>query len=310
VDHERNDPLGEDQTGASAAAGTSGGAEAADTSNDKPASVEHSTPATTGAGKPDRDERPRAGSVTIMAPARRDDWFRHWDDEIEVEAPEEASQSAAGRLGLRKLAAVAAAVILAAIAGAFGGALATAGLSHRGDAGTAAAVSETKALDGQMAQIQTELAALKASVEHATKLSAAQIGKTTDRVEKLEKAQAEPAAKIAKLTETVDRLRTAQAQPAAPAPAPTTVASAAPADVTGSIAPKPEAAKPQPGRLPTVAGWVLRDVYDGGAVIEGRGVTYEVYTGDPVPGLGRVDAIRRQEGRWVVVTSRGLIVAR
>jgi hypothetical protein len=29
-----------------------------------------------------------------------------------------------------------------------------------------------------------------------------------------------------------------------------------------------------------------------------------------VPGLGRIDAIRRQDGRWVVVTSKGLIVAR
>ena len=27
-----------------------------------------------------------------------------------------------------------------------------------------------------------------------------------------------------------------------------------------------------------------------------------------VPGLGRVDAIRKQDGRWVVVTSKGLIV--
>jgi len=55
---------------------------------------------------------------------------------------------------------------------------------------------------------------------------------------------------------------------------------------------------------------VLRDVYDGGAVVEGRSGTYEVYAGDPIPGVGRVDAIRRQDGRWVVVTSRGLIVAR
>jgi hypothetical protein len=37
---------------------------------------------------------------------------------------------------------------------------------------------------------------------------------------------------------------------------------------------------------------------------------YEVYPGDPVPGLGKVDAIRKQDGRWVVVTSKGLIVAR
>ena len=63
-------------------------------------------------------------------------------------------------------------------------------------------------------------------------------------------------------------------------------------------------------RLPTVEGWVLRDVAYGGALIEGRRGVYEVYAGDPVPGLGRVDAIRRQDGRWVVVTSRGLIVAR
>jgi hypothetical protein len=29
-----------------------------------------------------------------------------------------------------------------------------------------------------------------------------------------------------------------------------------------------------------------------------------------VPGLGRVDAIRRQDGHWVVVTTKGLIVSR
>ena len=63
-------------------------------------------------------------------------------------------------------------------------------------------------------------------------------------------------------------------------------------------------------RLPTVEGWVLRDVADGAALIEGRRGMFEVYAGDPVPGLGRVDAIRRQDGRWVVVTSKGLIVAR
>jgi hypothetical protein len=55
---------------------------------------------------------------------------------------------------------------------------------------------------------------------------------------------------------------------------------------------------------------VLRDVANGGALIEGRQGIFEVYAGDPVPGLGRVDAIRRQDGRWVVVTGKGLIVAR
>jgi hypothetical protein len=62
--------------------------------------------------------------------------------------------------------------------------------------------------------------------------------------------------------------------------------------------------------LPTVEGWVLRGVANGVALIESRRGIYEVYAGDPVPGAGRVDAIRRQDGRWVVVTSKGLIVGR
>jgi hypothetical protein len=83
---------------------------------------------------------------------------------------------------------------------------------------------------------------------------------------------------------------------------PATVAVAEPVPLP---APKPEIA-----RLPTVEGWVIRDVGRGGALIEGRQGIFEVYAGDPVPGLGRVDAIRRQDGKWVVVTSKGLIVAR
>jgi hypothetical protein len=116
-------------------------------------------------------------------------------------------------------------------------------------------------------------------------------------------------AKLAKLSEAVDKLRTTPAQA-------TTTAAATPAaarEVTGSVTPTAAAAtapKPEVGRLPVVDGWALRDVGNGGALIEGRGGIYEVYAGDPVPGLGRVDAIRKQDGRWVVVTSRGLIVSR
>jgi hypothetical protein len=79
-----------------------------------------------------------------------------------------------------------------------------------------------------------------------------------------------------------------------------------------STAPKidPKDVKTEVGRLPTLDDWVLRDVAYGGALIGGRRGVYEVYAGDFIPGLGRVDAIRRQDGHWVVVTSRGLIVAR
>ena len=49
-------------------------------------------------------------------------------------------------------------------------------------------------------------------------------------------------------------------------------------------------------------GWVLRRVYDGAALIEGRDGIIEVEPGVVAPGLGRIEGIKRQDGRWVVVT--------
>ncbi len=59
-----------------------------------------------------------------------------------------------------------------------------------------------------------------------------------------------------------------------------------------------------------VAGWVIREVFDGRAVIEHERLGfYEVVPGANLPGVGRVETIRRQDGRWVVVTPKGLIVS-
>jgi len=89
--------------------------------------------------------------------------------------------------------------------------------------------------------------------------------------------------------------------PAAPAPA---VPAPAP-DVTGSTSAGAhgKAAKPGVGE-----GWVLRKAYRGAALVEGRYGIIEVEPGDTLPGVGRVEEIKRQDGRWVVVTGKGLIV--
>lgn len=255
-------------------------------------------------------EEPRfPGKLMIMAPGDRT-----WDHEASASKP--GAEQAAKPAGTRRFGAMAAVIALATVAGAIGGALATAGLGHLAapaaasvrdvaakDAANAAA---KEAADASLARIESEIAALKASVEQTAKAGQAQFSKASDRIEKVEKAQAEPIAKLNKLSETVDKLRAPQ----------TTVAAATPArEVTGSVPPAtaaaaPAAPRPEVGRMPVVDGWALRDVGNGGALIEGRGGIYEVYAGDPVPGLGRVDAIRKQDGRWVVVTSKGLIVSR
>jgi hypothetical protein len=57
-----------------------------------------------------------------------------------------------------------------------------------------------------------------------------------------------------------------------------------------------------------IGGYVLRDVYRGVALIESRdGVIEEVARGDLLPGAGRVTAIARRGGDWVVVTTQGVI---
>jgi hypothetical protein len=264
-----------------------------------------SAKAESGNAEPRKADAPRApGRIMIMSSGDR-----AWANNDANSEPEvEPSQ---GMFGKRRIAALAAVVALAALAGALGGALATAGLPHL--AGDDAASSGNHALEASIARIDSDILSLKAGMEHTSRLGMSQFNKTNDRLDKVEKAQAEPAAKLAKLSEAVDKLR---ATPA-PAPVPVAAAPAAPKEVTGSITPPAAAAqapaaapKVEVGRLPTVEGWILRDVANGGALIEGRQGVYEVYAGDPVPGLGRVDAIRRQDGRWVVVTSKGLIVAR
>ena len=235
-------------------------------------------------------------------------------------APEvETKPSTDSVSGKRRVAAMAAVAVLAMVAGAIGGAVATASLGHSSAAVASTPVATDTALAATVARIDSDLVALKASVEHTSKTDVTQFNRTNDRLDKIEKAQAEPAAKLAKLSEAVEKLHAA-------APAVAAASQPSPKEVTGSITPPATgpaaaAAGPKPnvqtadakgdfGRLPTLDDWVLRDVANGGALIEGRRGMFEVYAGDPVPGLGRIDAIRRQDGRWVVVTSRGLIVAR
>jgi hypothetical protein len=243
-------------------------------------------------------DAPSLPSNVMILPAREHDGDRHGSGP-EVQQPHQ------GALGKRRLSAMAAIVALAAATGALGGALATASLSHV--ARSEVAKNENGALQASVARIEADILALNSTIEHTSKAGIAQFSKTGERLDKLEKAQAEPTAKIAKLSETVDKLRAAS-----PAPATATVA-AAQQEVTGSIAPArttPVPPKLEVARLPTLEGWLLREVAHGGALIEGRRGYYVVYAGDAVPGLGRVDAIRRQDGRWVVVTSKGLVVAR
>jgi hypothetical protein len=56
-----------------------------------------------------------------------------------------------------------------------------------------------------------------------------------------------------------------------------------------------------------ITGWIVRDVYDGAALVEGRQGTIEVVPGDILPGAGRVKSIEKRGPGWIVITSEGVV---
>jgi hypothetical protein len=203
--------------------------------------------------------------------------------------------------------AIAATAAIAAVLGGLAGSLATTGINYFVPVHApppppvkSAAVNEV------LGRINRELTALKAGVDSSAKATNQQVSKIADRMDRAEKAQTDAGTKLAKASETLDRIERRSS-----------AVSAASTDITGAIGDMNVASAGiasearQPSSLLTVDGWVLRGVYNGAAMIQGRRVgVIEVVPGDALPELGRIEQIKRQDGRWVVVTSRGLIVSR
>ncbi|MFL5124519.1 MAG: hypothetical protein ACJ8CS_04680 [Microvirga sp.] len=186
------------------------------------------------------------------------------------------------------------------------------------------------------------LAALKDAVDRAKQEAAGRFAQVSERLDRTQKIEQEVATRVSALAERVDsgprlaqiveRLDRMEKQAVAGHAKPAaTVASAAevplrtgsipeqkpvpPSDVGRSEQAKTEAktearaeAKPEP--KPAIEGWVLREVYDGVALIEGRNKRLlEVAPGQSLTGIGRVEAIEKRGRSWVVVTNRGIITS-
>jgi hypothetical protein len=235
------------------------------------------------------------------------------DDELwsfargfEHDARKEEQAAAAGSAGSSRslrFALLAASLAIAAAVGSFAGTHWMFGTGRSADRAVSAKseIADANTVQALKAEI-AELNALKASLDASTRGSSAQIGKLADRLDRLEHAQAEPAAKLAHIADAVDRLEKRAVAPAA-------------AETTGSIAgnsPAPQPAAAADAKQPTnvLHEWVVQGVQNGRALVENRyGGMFDVAMGSILPGLGRVDAIKRQDGEWIVVTPRGLITS-
>ena len=139
------------------------------------------------------------------------------------------------------------------------------------------------ALQETVAVLAAEVAALRSAVLAAKKNTEDSLAAVTERLDTSETMQGALVERVTRIAESF-------------APQPKAVAAS---EVTGSIT--PDAPK-------IVRGWTLWRVYGGRALVEGRGAYFEVVPGSDLPGLGTVKRIARSDGRWVVITSRGIIV--
>ena len=130
--------------------------------------------------------------------------------------------------------------------------------------------------------------------------------KLADIVARLDRLDHDPGPKLTDIATRLDRI---ERQVSAPMPTGTIASAAKPAVsqpiVQGASAQVLDKPLPRPA---VIGNWVVRDVYDGIALVEGRsGGVREVTPGEFLPGAGEVRSIERRGRAWIVVTSRGII---
>ena len=153
--------------------------------------------------------------------------------------------------------------------------------------------------EGLSRDIRADVEGLKASIERSQAELTSKLAQVVERIE--QQKASPPVAAVAQKPEQVAAL-------APTAPAPSTVQRPAPeADAKPTSSP----AAPPLRREPTVIKqWTVREVLNGMALLEGPRGLVGVSPGQTVPGVGRVEAITRQESRWVVATTNGVITGR
>jgi len=200
-------------------------------------------------------------------------------------------------------------------------------------------VRERTSSPDDVRSLSTTLDSMKSSLASVKSEQAAVVAQLTAKIEKLQRGErqqtiAEHAARPDR--QPVDTTTTASipspivAKPIPTPPAkPTVLASTAPyegrADRVRSEQSKSEPAKFDQGKFDqgkfdqgksdqsqadqgkpqVIAGWVVRDVYEGVALVEGRRGQMEVVPGVSIPGAGVVKSIDRHGGGWTVTTTKG-----
>ena len=159
-------------------------------------------------------------------------------------------------------------------------------------------------LESNQRPLKTELDALRARLDRGDRNDPAATGpvltKLHELIERLDRI--ERSAAVAALSKVP---QPAVANNSIPGTTPTALAP----DVAAATATKSRdnALTAETNKIPN---WILREVIDGTAILQGPRGIIGVSMGDLIPGVGRVQSIAKKGGRWIVATSKGVISAR
>jgi hypothetical protein len=154
----------------------------------------------------------------------------------------------------------------------------------------------------QVSGVSENLDGLRTAVDLSSKATNDRFGRFAENLDRIERVSSSSTAKL-------DKLALAQIQaPVAAQPQPSSqampmMASVAAPEITGSVAPSERSSAPRKA----VKGWSVRQAYEGIAILQSPNGVVEAVLGQQVPGLGRIEEIRSENGRLVVETSGGVV---
>ncbi len=151
----------------------------------------------------------------------------------------------------------------------------------------------------QVSGVSENLDGLRAAVDQSSKATNDRFGRFADNLDRIERVSSSSTAKLDKLAQAQAPATVQSQPPSQPAPM---MASVAATEITGSVPPSERAPRK------VIKGWSVRQAYEGIAILQSPNGVIEAVLGQQVPGLGRIEEIRSENGRLVVETSGGGVV--
>jgi hypothetical protein len=196
------------------------------------------------------------------------------DEPVDEELGDSAAtaEAPASRAHSSRFLMLAASVAFAAAFGSFIGSVSGSGLVRFLDPAAPASSVQTTTEAARETKLElAELSAIKTNLDSASRSTSTQLAKLSDRLDKLDQRSAS-------------------------------------VETTGSVATAPPSAPKIADRI--LQDWIVQDVQNGRALLQSRyGGMFDVGEGSMLPGVGRVDQIKRQDGQWLVLTERGTITS-